>query len=545
MTSIIERPSPDRPADPIPAVPVAGNMRKATAKPRPWLHPVVALLLLAGTVALRVPFASRTLFAWDSANFALALDHYNVAFHQPHPPGYPLYVGLGKLLQSLVWDANTSFVIISIAASGLAVAALYLLVSCMYDPWIGISSALLMMVGVGFWGYSEVAYPYTSLAFFGVLVAGMCWMMWQGHHSVAVLSGLVLGVSGGIRQDTLLFLGPLWLVSVWGTGVRRFVLSSVVLVLAVGSWLYPAIQLTGGWDVFQQASAAQGYLVLPTSSALYQGISGMRHNSLLLVKSLDLMFGATALVTLYGLGRILTFRGIVSDARLRFLLLWFIPPVLVYVLVHIGEPGYVLSIVPVLCVVTALALRDISHDVRSALLLLASRYRRLKGISSIARTGGIAVATAIILVVMAWNVNAFLRTDGPARLPEIRSIDAIIAGQVEYARQFEPGSVVVLAKERFRQMEYYLADYNVRLLYNEFEPDFETARSSYQLPEGVSTVLVLDFGNRGQPQYPASAGAEFIVNSNPRTWATIWRFEARPGDTIEHGFNYFGIKGRS
>ena len=520
-------------------------MNKASGKPRPWLQAMVALLLLAGTVALRIPFASRTLFAWDSANFALALDHYNVAFHQPHPPGYPLYVAIGKLLESWVMDANVSFVIISIAASGLAVAALYLLASQMYDRWIGLVSALLLMVGVGFWGYGEVAYPYSSLAFFGVLIAWMCWMMWQGHRSVAILSGFVLGFSGGIRQDTLLFLGPLWLVSVWGAGYLRFVLSSLVLGLVVGSWLYPAIVLSGGWDVFQQASAAQGYLVLPTSSALYQGINGMRHNSLLLVRSLDQMFGATALVTLYGLGRIVTFRGVVADQRLRFLLLWFIPPVVVYVGVHIGEPGYVLSIVPVLCIITALAIRDISQDVRSALLLLSGRYGRLEGLSSIARGGGIAVAVGVTILLMAWNANAFLRTEGPARWSEIRSIDAIISGQVEYARQFEPNSVMVLAKERFRQMEYYLRGYNVRLMYNEFTPDFDTARSSYQIPEGVSTVLVLDFGNKGQPQFPASAGSEIAVNSDPRTWATLWKFEVKPGDTIEHGFNYFGIKGRS
>ncbi len=518
-------------------------MKKNPPKTRPWLRGLIALGLLVATVALRLPFASRTLFAWDSANFALALNQYNVAFHQPHPPGYPLYVAIAKLIDSFVFDANASFVIISIAASGLAVAALYLLASRLYDPWTGFVSALLLAVSVGFWGYGEVAYPYSALALFGILMAGLCWMMWQGHRSVAILSGLVLGISGGIRQDTLLFLGPLWLVSVWGTGLLRFALSSVVLGLSVASWLYPAIQLSGGWDVFQQASAAQGYLVLPSSSALYNGINGIRHNTLLLGHSIDQMFGATALVTVYGLGRFLTFRGLVTDQRLRFLLLWFVPPVLVYTMVHIGEPGYVLSVTPVLCIVTAVAIRDISHDARSALLLVASRSRQLRGLSSVAWTSSAIVGVALVMILMAWNANAFLRTAGPGRWSEISSIDSIISRQVEYARQLAPSSTVVLAKERYRQMQYYLQGYNIRLLYDEFVPDYASARYSYQIPAGVSTVLVMDFG--GSPQLklpPAYAGGEMQLSDGNSQRVDLWRFEVKPGDTIEYGYDFFGIK---
>src|SRR5437763_174957 len=57
------------------------------ARLAPW-----AILLGVLTSLSRFPFRSHYLFSWDSANFALALDQYNVTFHQPQPPGYPLYV---------------------------------------------------------------------------------------------------------------------------------------------------------------------------------------------------------------------------------------------------------------------------------------------------------------------------------------------------------------------------------------------------------------------------------------------------------------------
>jgi hypothetical protein len=517
-------------------------VKKPRSRSVPWLRALLAIVLAGATMALRFPFASRTLFAWDSANFALALNHYNVAFHQPHPPGYPLYVAVASLINIYVLDANASFVYISIVASGLAVGILFLLASQMYDPWTGFVSATLMAVSVGFWGYGEVAYPYTALAFFSILMAWLCYVMWQGHRSVAVLSGLVLGIAGGIRQDVLIFMGPLWLISVWGTGFLRLVVSSVVLCLAVASWLYPAVQLSGGWEVFQRASAAQGYLVLPSSSVLYPGISGVRHNSLLLIHSLDVMFGATALVTLYGIGRFLTFKGLLTDQRLRFLLLWFLPPLLVYVLIHIGEPGYVLSIVPVLCIVTAVVIRDIMHDVRSTLLLLSSQSRRLRGLASLAGLGAVMMAVLIVLGLVAWNANAFVRTIGPARWSEIRAIDSIITGQVEYARRFQPDSVVILGKDRFRQMQYYLPGHNLRLLYDEFDDNYAAARYDYQVPEGITTVLLLDDPPAGG-SLVLGAGVEATMVDFPN--AHLWQFKVKPGDTIQYGYNYFGLKGRS
>lgn len=516
-------------------------MSRAIARTGPWPVAIAALGLLGLTVGLRLPFASRMLFAWDSANFALALDQYNVAFHQPHPPGYPLYVGIAKLINFWVLDANASYVAISIAASAGAVVALFLLGSRMYGAWVGFLAAVLMVASVGFWGYGEVAYPYTSLAFFSALIALLCYLMWQGHYSLAVLSGLLLGIAGGIRQDVLVFLGPLWLVSIWGAGIVRTLLSLVVLVLAVGSWLYAAVQLTGGWQAYQDATNAQSLLVLPTSSALFQGVNGARHNALVLVRFLDTAFGATALVALYGLGRFLTFKGLVADHRLRFLLLWFLPPVLVYVLVHIGDPGYVLSIVPILCLASAVALRDISYDLRSALILLSGQHTRLGSLSRVASGLGTATAVVIAAILVAWNVNAFVRTEGSTRWPEIRSVDTILSTQIQYAGQFSPGTVVILSKDRFRQFQYYLPGHNLRLLYDEFAPDFRLARYAYQIPRGVNTVLVMDFGRRPE-QFPGATGAEVVLSSNPYQPSSLWRFEVKPGDTVEYGYDYLGVK---
>ena len=76
-----------------------------------------AAALAALTLITRIPFRSTHLFAWDSANFALALQHYNVAWHQPQPPGYILYVAVARLVHLLVADANAAYVWLSVVVS--------------------------------------------------------------------------------------------------------------------------------------------------------------------------------------------------------------------------------------------------------------------------------------------------------------------------------------------------------------------------------------------------------------------------------------------
>ena len=58
----------------------------------------LALLFLLTHLA----FLPSTLEDIDSLNFALGLHHFDPAQHQPHPPGYPIYIALGKVARSVV-----------------------------------------------------------------------------------------------------------------------------------------------------------------------------------------------------------------------------------------------------------------------------------------------------------------------------------------------------------------------------------------------------------------------------------------------------------
>jgi hypothetical protein len=58
-----------------------------------WVVGCLAALYLAA----HIPFIPKTPYDIDGVNFALALHDYDLAKHQPHPPGAPLFVGLGRV----------------------------------------------------------------------------------------------------------------------------------------------------------------------------------------------------------------------------------------------------------------------------------------------------------------------------------------------------------------------------------------------------------------------------------------------------------------
>src|SRR5512142_1501004 len=83
-------------------------------------------------VATRWPLAPAHLYYFDSANFALALEHFDPSLHQPQPPGYPLFVALTRLIHVFVIRPEHVFVIAGLIAAFAAVALAWALAREMF-----------------------------------------------------------------------------------------------------------------------------------------------------------------------------------------------------------------------------------------------------------------------------------------------------------------------------------------------------------------------------------------------------------------------------
>ncbi len=93
----------------------------------PWLVAVIY-------IALHIPFLAPSLEDIDSINFALGLRAFNPGLHQPHPPGYPVYMVLGHASLAIV-ERVSSMTRVSAEAWSLAVWSAIGGAGCIVAAW--------------------------------------------------------------------------------------------------------------------------------------------------------------------------------------------------------------------------------------------------------------------------------------------------------------------------------------------------------------------------------------------------------------------------
>src|ERR671935_1075695 len=192
----------------------------------------VALSIL--TVLSRLPYRARMLYNWDAVQFALALNEYDVVKHQPHPPGYILYVALGRLVNHWLDDRAAVYVVLAVAFSGLTTFVVYYVARAVYGRATALASATLLAVSPLFWFYGSVGLTYAGEALVASVVAYFSFRALRGGEADAWLAAGYLGLAGGLRQSALVLLFPLWLAATV-VGLRRprtIVVGLLVIVLA-------------------------------------------------------------------------------------------------------------------------------------------------------------------------------------------------------------------------------------------------------------------------------------------------------------------------
>jgi 4-amino-4-deoxy-L-arabinose transferase-like glycosyltransferase len=149
-------------------------------------------------------------------NYALGLHDFNVAAHQPHPPGSPDFILLGRAILAIVGgDDNTALILLSLAVSVGAVLCQYALARLLFGPRAGVLAAVVLMTQPGFWGYGTRGMPWTLVACLALTVGLACQMLLRGQRWLVMPSALLLGLASGFRLEVTVFLGPL---RVWRSG---------------------------------------------------------------------------------------------------------------------------------------------------------------------------------------------------------------------------------------------------------------------------------------------------------------------------------------
>jgi hypothetical protein len=278
---------------------------------------------------------------------------------------------LGKLFSLFTNNANMTFITISVLFSGLTIVAVYYVGSELFGKKTGLLAALIALTSPNIWFHGEVALTYIVEAFFSTASAFLCWKVYKGNHRYLWLSAVTLAVAGGVRQNTAVFLLPLWLFSIKYVPPKKMMLAIGLFSISCLFWFLPMIRMTGGWDVYTGAFRELWLFSTGHNTVFEKGLPVLLYYASALFDFT--IFGITAgvlplLFTTYVLIRKRQIKYL-DNGTVLFFMLWISPSVLFYLLIfiHPANPGYALIFLPALIILIAASMEHMSNELKGIL----------------------------------------------------------------------------------------------------------------------------------------------------------------------------------
>jgi hypothetical protein len=236
----------------------------AVSAPPLWRSPTV-LAGAALVVIARLGALPRGPTEWDELLFVRGVESFEPLHHRPHPPGYPLLVGLGKLAAAIVGDPFGGLVWLSVVASLVGFAALV----AAYAPlcagrdaarathrW-AVAGALLFALSPSMLVHGAMALSdAAALAFAGLTLAAA---VAAPSVTGAALGGAAAAAAVGCRPQLAVALAPTLLVMLLlaassarrAGAARRMALSLAgagvaAFALVAAAWMGPLVAASGG-----------------------------------------------------------------------------------------------------------------------------------------------------------------------------------------------------------------------------------------------------------------------------------------------------------
>ena len=256
-----------------------------------------AVFLLAHAACLPSTFADL-----DGINFALGVRDFDVAMHQPHPPGYPVFVAVARGSTA----AAAALGIADPAVRGLAVlsavsgALLILLVFQLARTMLGddhLAGWTAIVVGLSPLFWFNAVRPLSDLSGLAIVVAAQALLMAvilkrdPARAPLLLLAGAaVAAVAIGVRSQSFVLTLPLLLTALVtpGTGIQpRQKAVALLAALAGGlAWAIPLLIVSGGPEAYALALSDQagedfgGVVMLWTMRTARVAIDAIRYSFL-------------------------------------------------------------------------------------------------------------------------------------------------------------------------------------------------------------------------------------------------------------------------
>lgn len=207
----------------------------------------VWLLGLATVAAARLLTLPKSLWEWDEVLFVRGIVHFDPIHHSPHPPGYPLLIGLGKIMAWITGDPFTGLVALSVISSCVGFLALAAAFRSFAGERAGLTGALLFHLSPTMLIYGPLALSDPpALMFLSLALAAVGRLIERQTLPAALALGAFASAAIGCRPQLCLAVLPMLAVTLALAGWRRTwaVLSAFTAVSLL--WFVPLVVAVGG-----------------------------------------------------------------------------------------------------------------------------------------------------------------------------------------------------------------------------------------------------------------------------------------------------------
>lgn len=300
------------------------------------------LLVILAWIGVNGRSFSTMSYDWDAAQYSLGTLEFDVTEHQPHPPGYPLWILALRTVAPLAGGAPLAQTVLGLLLTLGALAAFYRLARDWSDA--KTAAALTLLLGssptVQLHAFAQGTYPVDLLA--SALLGHLGWRAWRGDATAARLVWPLAALFAGFRPGGIVLLAPLLAAATLPAARRSPWTLAASFGVAVGvflAWFWPLQASVGGVGRLVELNRDLFGATAGTTSVLMgvDGATGTRVVARLLV------ILAVALVPLVG---VVWSKARPDRERLVFLGLWTAPGLLFVGLVHFAIAGYLLLLLP-------------------------------------------------------------------------------------------------------------------------------------------------------------------------------------------------------
>ena len=206
----------------------------------------IALALFCA--ASRFLAMARSLWDWDEALFTMAMRDYDVTMHHPHPPGFPVYIAMAKVMRLVVSDDFRALQSVNMIAAVLVFPAMFLFARELRLGFTTSASAAALFAffpNVWFFGgggFSDV--PSIVL----VLFAAAFLLRGIRDRKSYFIGTLLLALAIGIRPQNLLVGLVPGILATWRRRWWEILIALLLGIVIVGTAFGSAIHFTGSLD---------------------------------------------------------------------------------------------------------------------------------------------------------------------------------------------------------------------------------------------------------------------------------------------------------